>query len=136
MTGKNGLLTRFRNRIRYFNKHFLNKLLGRLAGASHTPFAMILHRGRKSGQPYQTPIIVAPAEKGFVIALTYGPEVDWYRNVLSAGQCKLLWHGQEIKINKIEPINPQDAKPFLPGFEKIVLGLLGIKDFAKMWRAA
>jgi deazaflavin-dependent oxidoreductase (nitroreductase family) len=130
------VLERIRNRIRFFNKAFLNKLLGKLAGAAHGPFAMVLHRGRKSGTPYQTPIIVAPDSDGFVIALTYGPAVDWYRNILSAGKCKLRWHSREIDIGKIEAISPQEAKPALPVFEKFMLGMLRVHDFAKMWRAA
>jgi hypothetical protein len=34
--------------------------------------------------------MVEPTTDGVVIALTYGPEVDWYRNVLAAGHCELL----------------------------------------------
>lgn len=127
---------RMRNRVRYINKAFLNKALGRLAGAACGPFAMVLHRGRVTGKPYRTPIIVAPVEDGFVIALTYGPKVDWYRNVLTAGRCKLRWHGREHEIDKIVPISPRDAGPALPVFEKAILGILGIQDFAKMRRAA
>jgi len=133
-TNKN-LLDRFWDQVRYFNKAFLNKVLGRLAGAAHVPFAMVLHRGRKSGKAYQTPIIVAPVEDGFIIALTYGPKVDWYCNILAAGRCKLLWHKQNIEINKIKPMDPKQAQPVLPFFERILLSLLGIRDFAKMWRA-
>ena len=135
MSSQNSLFDRIRKQVRYFNKAFLNKVLGRLAGAAHGPFAMVFHQGRKSGKHYQTPIIVAPAKDGFVIALTYGTHVEWYRNVLSAGRCKLRWHTHQFDINRIEPITPQEAGPYLPGFEKAILGFLGIKDFAKMWRA-
>jgi len=132
---KGGFLDRFRNRVRYFNKAFLNKVLGRLAGTPHSPFAVVLHRGRKSGKAYQTPIIVAPVKDGFIIALTYGPKVDWFRNILAAGKCRLQWHGQQVDIDKIDSIAPNIARPALPAFEKIMLGILGIQDFAKMRRA-
>jgi hypothetical protein len=31
---------------------------------------------------------------GFVIALTYGPDRDWVRNVLAAGGCTIEWRGR------------------------------------------
>ena len=65
------------NQIRFFNKRFLNRLFLKFAGVSRTPFAVIRHVGRRSGKPYETPIIVMPVSGGFVVALTYGPEVDW-----------------------------------------------------------
>ena len=133
-TNKN-LLDRFRKQVRYFNKAFLNKVLGQLAGTVHVPFAMVFHQGRKTGKPYQTPIIVAPVDDGFIIALTYGPKVDWYRNILAAGRCRLLWHEQNIEIINIKPMDPKLAQPVLPFFERTFLSLLGVRDFAKMWRA-
>lgn len=129
------LLHRTRNRIRYFNKHFLNRILGKLTAASFGPFAMVLHRGRKSGKSYETPIIVAPHADGFLIALTYGSKVDWYLNVLKAGHCRLRWHRREYEIDRIEPVDAALARPYLPGFERRILRLLGVDDFAKMKRA-
>lgn len=90
--------------IRTFNKHVLNPVLGRVARSAHGPFAIVKHVGRKSGKPYETTIIVFPAADGFVIALTYGPEVDWYRNMLAAGRCTILWHQREYPIDAITPI--------------------------------
>lgn len=136
MAGKPSVYHRLRNRIRFFNKNFLNRVLGRLTSLAFGPFAMVLHQGRKSGHPYQTPIIVAPMEDGFLIALTYGPKVDWYRNILEAGHCKLRWHRREFEIERIEPVAAAQAGPYLPGFERRMLRLLGVDDFAKMWRAA
>src|SRR5512147_1191921 len=66
-----------RDRIRIFNKHILNPLTRRLARSSLGVFANVRHVGRRSGKHYETPILVRPADGGFVIALTYGPEVDW-----------------------------------------------------------
>src|SRR5215216_2700984 len=84
--------------IRAFNKHYFNRLVRRFAGVSRTPFALIRHVGRRSGKAYETPIIVMRLGQSFVIALTYGPEVDWYRNVQAAGKASLLWHNQEYAL--------------------------------------
>src|SRR5215510_1568064 len=94
---RNGLLTAL--------KYTLNPLTRRLARSSFGPFSIVRHVGRRSGKRYETPIIVAPLKDGFVIELTYGPDVDWHKNILVAGGCTLLWHGKEYVINKIEPLD-------------------------------
>ena len=118
--------------IRNFNKHYFNRLIQRFAGVSHTPFALIRHVGRRSGKPYETPIIVMPQNHGFVIALTYGPKVDWYRNVQSAEQATLLWHNQEYALKQPEVISAQAGLAAFPPPFRQILGLLGTRDFVRM----
>lgn len=115
--------------IRAFNKHILNPLLGRVARSAHGPFALVRHVGRKSGKLYETTIIVFPAADGFVIALTYGPEVDWYRNVLAAGRCEILWHQQTYAIERITPITRAAAQPLLRQPMQSILRLVRTEDF-------
>ena len=123
---------KFPSGIRSFNKRFLNRLTGRIARSTWGPFSIICHTGRRSGKIYETPIIAIPTADGFVVALTYGPEVDWYRNVSAAGQCRILWHGQESVIVKIEPLETKAAVPYFPFFERKVLSLVGTEHFVKM----
>ena len=66
-------------------KYTLNPLTRKLARSSFGPFSIVRHIGRRSGKPYETPIIVAPIRGDFVIELTYGPDVDWHKNVVAAG---------------------------------------------------
>jgi deazaflavin-dependent oxidoreductase (nitroreductase family) len=120
------------NRIRAFNKHYFNRLAHRFAGVSRTPFALIRHVGRRSGKPYETPIIVMPQGNGYVIALTYGPEVDWYRNVQAAGQATLLWHNKEYALKQPEPIEAQAGLSAFPAPFRQILGLLGTQHFVRM----
>ncbi len=73
-----------------------------------------------------------PTTGGFVVELTYGPEVDWYRNVLAAGGCTLVWHGKAYAIEKIEPMDAKNGLaafgfPFSP-----ILRLLRRHDFVRM----
>jgi deazaflavin-dependent oxidoreductase (nitroreductase family) len=96
-------------------KHTLNRITSRVARGSHGPFALVIHTGRKSGRVYETPIIVRPIDGGFMIELTYGPGVDWYRNVVAAGGCRILFHGVETRITRIEPT---DAATGLTAFSK------------------
>ena len=55
-------------RIRSFNKHILNRLTRKFASFSRGPFPVIRHPGRRSGKPYETPIMIEPLGDGFVIA--------------------------------------------------------------------
>lgn len=120
------------NGIRYFNKRFLNPLTARIAHSAHGPFCIIYHIGRRSGRPYETPIIAFPTAVGFVIVLTYGPGVDWYRNVCASGWCRIQWHGQVYEIKKIEPLEPKTALTYLPLFFRVILRLVGFQNFVKM----
>lgn len=118
-----------RDRIRILNKYVTNRLLRWFAYLSRGPFAIIHHTGRRSGKPYETVIMVWPLKEGFVIALTYGPKVDWYRNILAAGGGTLFWHGKLYAVGKPEPIDASIALPAFPAFFRLVLHGLGEQHF-------
>jgi deazaflavin-dependent oxidoreductase (nitroreductase family) len=121
-------------RIRTFNKHIINPVLSRLAHLSRGPFAVIYHVGRRSGKAYATPIIVEPMGSCFVIALTYGPEVDWYRNVCAAGHSTLLWHGRTYTLEQPQPIDRQEALPAFPMLARLILRTVGVQHFVRVER--
>jgi deazaflavin-dependent oxidoreductase (nitroreductase family) len=120
------------NRIRYINKHFTNRLTGLIAGKSHSPIALIKHVGRLSGKIYQTPIMVERSPEGFVFALTYGPNVDWYKNVLAAGKCELLWHGQCFSLEHPQQLDQENGLAAFPNPKRVILKKLRIQDFFEM----
>jgi deazaflavin-dependent oxidoreductase (nitroreductase family) len=124
------------NRIRTFNKHITNRITRRFASFSHGPFAVICHVGRRSGKPYETTIMIEPMGDGFVIALTYGESVDWYRNVLAAGHCTVLWHGREYPLGKPESIDVKTALPAFPPFLRMILRLRDTQQFVHVKSAA
>ncbi len=59
------------------------------------PFSLVRHVGRKSGRAYETPVILAKVPGGFIAELTYGDQVDWYKNVMAAEGCVVVHHGEE-----------------------------------------
>jgi len=126
------LTHRIRNRFLRFLKNNFNPLTRRIAHSSHGPFSIVRHVGRRSGKTYETPIIVAPASDGFVFELTYGPEVDWYKNVMAAGGCTLFWHGKDYVIDKIEPLDTAAGRAAFPQPFRVALRLFGKKHFLKM----
>lgn len=119
-------------RLRTFVKHFVNPFLRNFAHGSRGPFALLRHVGRRSGKTYEIPIMVWRVEDGFVIALTYGPQVDWLRNLQAADQGSLLWHKQEYVFQKPEFIDAKTALLALPPFIKQILRLRGEHEFVKL----
>lgn len=85
-------------------KHTLNPLTLSMARRGAGPFALIRHTGRKSGKTFETPLILARVPEGFVAELTYGPEVNWYRNVVAANRATVIWKAREFEVVGIEPI--------------------------------
>jgi deazaflavin-dependent oxidoreductase (nitroreductase family) len=71
-----------------------NEVAVRLAGHRFLPlWAVLRHRGRKSGREYGVPVAVIPTDTTFLIALPWGRGTDWVRNVRAAGQCTIRWKG-------------------------------------------
>ena len=118
-----------RRRWLWLLKHTLNRLTGGMARSGRGPFSLVRHVGRKSGKVYETPIIVARAPGGFVAELTYGADVNWYRNVVAAGGCELLVDGDVHRVIAVEPY-PAGAGRQAYGYPaRLVLTLLRRDDF-------
>lgn len=120
------------DRMRSFNKRVLNRVTRRFARFRHGPFALVRHVGRRSGKPYETPIMVEHVGDHFLVALTYGSDVDWYRNVQAAGQCTLVWHRRVYALDGPEPLDPRAALPAFPPFERMILRMRGTQHFVRM----
>ena len=122
-----------RDRIRILNKYVTNRLLHRFVNCSRGPFAIIGHIGRRSGKPYETVIWVWHKGEGFVIALTYGPKVDWYRNMLAAGGGTVFWHRRLYAVGKPEPIDTETALQAFPAPFRLIFRTFGRKEkFVKL----
>lgn len=126
------LLQRIRSGWLLLLKHSLNRLTRWLARSSFGPFSLIRHVGRRSGKLYETPVIVGPIRDGFVVELTYGPDVDWHKNIVAAGGCTVVWHGKEFTINKIEPLDERAGRAAFTPIQQIVLMLLQRTHFEKL----
>ncbi|CAN5385235.1 hypothetical protein BH11ACT3_BH11ACT3_11030 [soil metagenome] len=110
----------------------LNPLTLRLAreGKSHGPmqFWIIRHVGRKSGTTYETPIMLAEVPDGFICELTYGPDVNWFRNIVAARGGTVVRGGVETAVGAPEPVDEKVAlKAF--GSKAIILRLLRRHEF-------
>lgn len=87
-------------RLARLNRVVTNRALGRIAPWM-PGFGVVHHRGRSSGRSYRTPVNVFQRGDGYVVAMTYGPQTDWVKNVLAAGGCDLETRKQLVHL--VEP---------------------------------
>jgi len=113
------------DRMRFFNKYITNRVLRGFTSFSHGPFAIIHHVGRRSGKPYETVIWVWKMREGFVIALTLGSEVDWYRNMKAADGGTVYWHKRLYEVRKPELIDTEKALTAFPAFFRLLFRTFG-----------
>jgi deazaflavin-dependent oxidoreductase (nitroreductase family) len=121
--------SRVRRGYLWLLKNTLNRMTTRLARSGHGPFSLIRHKGRKTGRSYETPLILAPYDTGFIAELTYGPEVAWYRNVVAAGRCTVVFKGVEFEVDRIEPCDRETGLRAFGYPAAIVLRLLRRHEF-------
>jgi deazaflavin-dependent oxidoreductase (nitroreductase family) len=122
-------------RMMRHNKRFRVKVFKRfnsvtlpIAGRRFSPYGLLKHTGRRSNQTYVTPLKVYPFGDGFVLTLTYGPDVDWCRNIMASGKCALTWKGQEYALEKPERLLFSEAWEAYPLSTRLVGGVGGVKQ--------
>jgi deazaflavin-dependent oxidoreductase (nitroreductase family) len=117
-----------------FNRRVTNRVTGRFA--DRLPgFGVITHVGRKSGRAYRTPVNVFAVPGGFLVALTYGPDADWVRNVLAAGGCDLETRGRVHHLTGPQISHDSDQRG-VPWPVRQILRLIGVADFLKLTERA
>jgi deazaflavin-dependent oxidoreductase (nitroreductase family) len=117
----------FGRRVAHFNRRVTNHITRPLA--KWLPgFGIVVHRGRSSGHTYRTPVNVFRVSDGYVIALTYGTDADWVKNVLAAGQCELITRGRTVALTAPE-IRHDERRSLVPPVVRLPLGALRVEDF-------
>ena len=125
------LLIRFRKRwVAAFNLAVTNRITSRFA--NRLPgFGILTHVGRKSGRVYRTPVNVFRAPEGFLIALTYGRDSEWVKNVLSAGGCQLETRRLVYQLSAPTIVHDPTRRRF-PLPVRMILGIIGANDFMQL----
>jgi deazaflavin-dependent oxidoreductase (nitroreductase family) len=117
----------FPKRVARWNKIGVNRVARHVA--PWLPgLALVVHRGRRSGQTYQTPVNVFGTGDGFIFALTYGPGSDWVLNVQAAGGCELRTRGHVLRVDSPRVYHDETRRGIRP-VQRQVLRLIGVADF-------
>lgn len=118
-----------------FNRQVTNRVARRFAGRI-PPFAVVLHRGRRTGKVHRTPVWAYPTDDGYAIALPYGPESAWVRNVLEAGRCRMRRAGRVEELRAPRVVDGPEAQAALPAGVRSAFALLGTDHVLLLRRAS
>ena len=117
-----------------FNR-FVTNPLARLVAGWAPGFAIVRHRGRKSGKLYSTPVNIFRVGDGFIVALTYGSDVDWLKNVQAAGGCTVRYRNREIELVDPVPLTMAEGMAEMPSVVQAILGTIDVTEFVHLRRA-
>ena len=114
-------------RLARFNLRVTNRVLGPLA--ERLPgFGIVIHVGRRSGAVRRTPVNVFHRGDRYTIALTYGADSQWVRNVLAAGEFDMEIRGRRIHLTAPELVH-DETRRLVPAPVRVPLGAAGVSDF-------
>ncbi len=66
--------------------------------------SIVRHVGRTTGRPYETPVQAVATDDGFVIALPYGLNTDWLKNVLAGRSATVVHEGSTYEVDQPEVV--------------------------------
>ena len=125
----------FSRTLARINRRAINPLTRTFAGR-FPPFAVVVHRGRVSGRTYRTPVLALPAGDRFLVALVYGAEADWVKNVLAQGGCEVIAGRRVVAVTTPE-LRPLDSDAAgLPAAVRAVLRALGTRTLLALPRSS
>jgi len=67
-----------------------------------------------------------------VVALTYGPNADWVRNVVAARSCRVKWAGRWRTFSRVEVVEGAAGLALLGPLLRVPLGLAGITTVLRL----
>ena len=120
----------FPRRLARLNSRVTNRLVAPIARRA-PGLGVVGHAGRRSGRSYRTPVTVFRTPRGYVIALVYGAESDWPKNVLAAGGCTLLTHGAAVPLTAPRRVHTGRHRS-VPAPARAVLRMVGVRDYLEL----
>lgn len=103
-------------------------LVLRSAGTPGASASVIRHVGRTTGRPFETPVGAVATDDGFVIALPYGPNTDWLKNVLASGTATIVDDGNTYRVDRPEVVPIAVGDPYFPAQDQRAHRLFLVED--------
>jgi deazaflavin-dependent oxidoreductase (nitroreductase family) len=116
----------FPRRVAALPRHlnpFVIPLMSRLP-----PFAVLHHRGRRSGQTYDTPVQAFHTSQGWVAGLVYDRNAPWALNLLAAGGGEMTRTGHRYRITQPRRVG-REACELLPPWARGLMRAGGVEDY-------
>lgn len=113
-------------RLARFNRNVTNKLGLRLAYRVPS-MACVVHHGRRTEKTYLTPVHVFRTDDGLRIAMSFGSESDWVKNVLASGHIDLV--SRRRWFVGVPKVVTDPKRRFIPAPARWWLRLTGVNEF-------
>jgi deazaflavin-dependent oxidoreductase (nitroreductase family) len=126
--------TRGRTRLWRFRRgvnRYINPITRPVARRLPT-FAILTHRGRKTGRTYRTPINVFRRCNRYFFFLTYGSDVQWVKNVLATGSCSIETRGRVVELVEPELVTDPKLGPAPPHVRFVERRIAGATQYVRM----
>ena len=118
---------RFRRGVNRYLNPITRRVANRLPG-----FAILTHRGRKTGRAYQTPLNVFRNGNDFYVFLTYGSDVQWLKSVLATGSCSIETRGRVVALVDPKLVTDPELRPAPPHVRFLERRLAGVTQYVRM----
>jgi deazaflavin-dependent oxidoreductase (nitroreductase family) len=92
------------------------------------PFAVLHHKGRRSGRSYDTPVQAYATPEGWLVGLTYDYNSPFALNLLAAGGGEMTRAGRRYRISKPRRVG-REALKTLPALAALQMRVVGIDEF-------
>ncbi len=117
--------------ITRLNQRYLNTAMLHLVG--HFSLVELEHVGRRSGQVRHTPLMAFRHGDEVTVALTYGPKVQWLRNVTAAGGAWMRFGSQWVRLGAPTRLDEASGLARIPQPQRTLLtGPIRCHDFVSM----
>ena len=110
-------------------KSISNRVFLVISGRHWRAYSIVRHVGRVSGREYRNPVSAYPLGDGFVIAVLYGVQSQWVRNVMAIGRLVLRTKGRDHTLVRPEMISAAQALVAYPRWQRAMLSRRNIQTF-------
>lgn len=112
-------------------KRFANPVLVNLAGRGW--FVELEHVGRRSGTAHRTPLLAFRQDDTMTVALTYGPDVQWLKNLRAAAGGRMHWRDKMLYLGAPRDLATEDGIARMPQPVRAVLEVTALAtDFVEL----
>jgi deazaflavin-dependent oxidoreductase (nitroreductase family) len=122
--------TRIR-RLAPLTTHVLNPVM-RLFSGRVPGFGILTHTGRTTGRVYPTPLLVHRSGDHYLVALWYGSDVQWVRNVVAAGGCEIRTRGLDAHLVDPELVGNPELLRQLPAPLRLGGRIVGLSEVLRL----
>lgn len=113
------------------NRVVTNPVMG-LVSDRVPPLATLHHVGRSSGRRYRTPVMAFRTPRGVVLALTYGADVQWLRNVDAAGGARLVRGGRVLVLDDPVRLRGDAGARLVPAPVRAALRVMKVDEYVEL----